>query len=107
MRRDWDDMPPYDMPHYGGGMMPGRGPPPSWGPGPNMGPPHEGFPGPGNMPDPEYPTQPPMMSFKMFLSQQEDTISDQDAVKKYNEYKEEFKKQQMNEFFLAHKDEEW
>ena len=46
-------MPPYDMPHYGGGggMMPGRGgPPPNWGPGPNMGPPHEGFPGgPGNM----------------------------------------------------------
>ena len=58
-------------------------------------------------PDPEYPTQPPMMSFKMFLSQQEDTISDQDAVKKYNEYKEDFRKQQMNEFFLAHKDEEW
>ena len=47
-----DDMPPYDMPHYGGGgMMHGRGPPPNWGPGPNMGPPQEGtFAGPtGNV----------------------------------------------------------
>lgn len=48
-----------------------------------------------------------MMSFKMFLSQQDDTISDQDAVKKYNEYKEEFRLKQINEFFLQHKDEEW
>jgi len=45
-----DDMPPYDMPHYGGGgggMMHGRGHPPNWGPGPNMGPPQEAFGGPG------------------------------------------------------------
>lgn len=48
-----------------------------------------------------------MMSFKMFLGQQDDTISDQDAVKKYNEYKEEFRIKQMNEFFLQHKEEEW
>lgn len=48
-----------------------------------------------------------MMSFKMFLGQQDDTISDQDAVKKYNEYKEEFRIKQINEFFLQHKDEEW
>ncbi|XP_060555342.1 serrate RNA effector molecule homolog [Ruditapes philippinarum] len=109
MRRDWDEMPHYDMPHYGGGMMHGRGPPPNWGPGPNMGPPQDGgFGGPGQtMPDPDYPTQPPMMSFKMFLGQQDDTISDQDAVKKYNEYKEEFRLKQINEFFLQHKDEEW
>jgi len=43
-------MPPYDMPHYGGGgggMMHGRGHPPNWGPGPNMGPPQEAFGGPG------------------------------------------------------------
>ncbi|KAL4238345.1 hypothetical protein ACF0H5_003055 [Mactra antiquata] len=111
MRRDWDDMPHYDPPHYGGGGggMMGRGPPPNWGPGPNMGPPQEGgFSGPGQTaPDPDYPTQPPMMSFKMFLGQQDDTISDQDAVKKYNEYKEEFRIKQINEFFLQHKDEEW
>ena len=43
-------MPPYEMPHYGGGaMMHGRGGhPPNWAPGPNMGPPQEGgFGGPG------------------------------------------------------------
>lgn len=109
MRRDLDDMPPYDMPpHFSGGMMHGRGPPPSWGPGPSMGPPQEAFGVLGqNVQDPDYPTQPPMMSFKIFLSQQDDTISDSDAVKKYNEYKEEFKKQQINEFFLQHKEEEW
>lgn len=55
----------------------------------------------------EFPTQPPMLTFKQFLSQQEDNISDQDAIKKYNEYKDEFKRQQINEFFLAHKEEEW
>jgi len=48
-----------------------------------------------------------MMSFKMFLGQQDDTISDSDAVKKYNEYKEEFRIKQINEFFLQHKEEEW
>lgn len=48
-----------------------------------------------------------MLTFKQFLSQQEDNISDQDAIKKYNEYKDEFKRQQINEFFLAHKEEEW
>lgn len=48
-----------------------------------------------------------MLTFKQFLTQQEDNISDQDAIKKYNEYKDEFKRQQINEFFLAHKEEEW
>ena len=58
-------------------------------------------------PDPDYPTQPLMMFFKQFLSQQDDNISDEDAIKKYNEYKLDFKKTQISEFFLAHKDEEW
>lgn len=108
MRREWDDMPHYDMPHYGRGMMHGGGPPPNWGHGHNMGPPPDGGYGPGQtMPDPDFPTQPPMMSFKMFLGQQDDTINDQDAVKKYNEYKEDFRIKQINEFFLQHKDEEW
>ena len=48
-----------------------------------------------------------MMLFKHFLSQQEDTISDEEAIKKFNEYKVEFKKNQINEFFLQHKEEEW
>nr|CAD7440480.1 unnamed protein product [Timema bartmani] len=52
-------------------------------------------------------TQPPMMSFKAFLQTQDDNITDDEAIRKYNEYKLEFKRQQLNEFFMAHKDEEW
>jgi len=48
-----------------------------------------------------------MMSFKAFLATQDDTISDEDAIKKYADYKLEFKRQQLNEFFVSHKDEEW
>jgi hypothetical protein len=55
----------------------------------------------------EYPTQPPMLSFKLFLQQQEDNISDEDAIKRYNDYKLEFKRTQINKFFLDHRDEEW
>lgn len=107
MRHDWDDQgyPPYEMGGYGGAPMQ---PPPSWGPSPDMrGPPQADFnPGQGGGRDLDFPTQPPMLTFKQFLSQQEDNISDQDAIKKYNEYKDEFKRQQINEFFLAHKEEE-
>lgn len=48
-----------------------------------------------------------MMTFKAFLGTQEDTITDEEAIKRYNEYKLEFRRQQLNEFFVAHKDEEW
>ncbi len=48
-----------------------------------------------------------MMFFKQFLSQQDDNISDEDAIKKFNEYKLDFKKTQISDFFLTHKDEEW
>ncbi|KAF2880946.1 hypothetical protein ILUMI_25227 [Ignelater luminosus] len=51
--------------------------------------------------------QPVMMSFKAFLAAQDDNISDSEAVEKYNEYKLEFQRQQLNEFFVAHKDDEW
>lgn len=57
--------------------------------------------------DPGYPTQPPMMTFKQFLNKQDDTLSQEDAIKLYADYKLQFKKQQINEFFLAHKEEEW
>ena len=60
-----------------------------------------------NRPETDYPTQPAMMLFKHFLTQQEDTISDEEAIRKFNEYKLEFKKNQINEFFLQHKEEEW
>lgn len=48
-----------------------------------------------------------MMTFKAFLAAQDDSITDDEAIKKYNEYKLEFRRQQLNEFFIAHKDEEW
>ncbi|XP_055692352.1 serrate RNA effector molecule homolog isoform X2 [Lutzomyia longipalpis] len=58
-------------------------------------------------PNPDMQTQPCMMTLKQFLATQDDAISDSDAIAKYNEYKLEFKRQQLNEFFVAHKDEEW
>ncbi|KAJ8964710.1 hypothetical protein NQ317_003897 [Molorchus minor] len=47
------------------------------------------------------------MSFKAFLATQDDNISDSEAIEKYNDYKLEFQRQQLNEFFVAHKDDEW
>lgn len=52
-------------------------------------------------------TQPPMLTLKQFLATQDDSIPDDVAILKYNEYKLEFKRGQMNEFFVSHKDEEW
>jgi SERRATE/Ars2, N-terminal domain len=52
-------------------------------------------------------TQPAMMTLKQFLATQDDSISDEVAITRYNEYKLEFKRGQMNEFFVSHKDEEW
>lgn len=57
--------------------------------------------------NPDIQTQPAMMTLKQFLATQDDSISDSDAIDKYNDYKLEFKRQQLNEFFVAHKDEEW
>lgn len=48
-----------------------------------------------------------MLSFKHFLQEQDDNIEQEEAVKRYNDYKIEFKKTQIAEFFTAHKDEEW
>ena len=47
------------------------------------------------------------MSFKNFLQDQEDNIDQEEAVKRYNEYKNDFKKTQIAEFFTTHKDQEW
>lgn len=52
-------------------------------------------------------TQPPMLTLKQFLATQDDSIQDEVAITKYGEYKLEFKRSQLNEFFVAHKDEEW
>ncbi|KRZ10421.1 Serrate RNA effector molecule -like protein [Trichinella zimbabwensis] len=49
----------------------------------------------------------PMMTFKQFLSSQDDMISDEEAIQKYQEYKTDYKKQLLHAFFMAHKDREW
>jgi len=51
--------------------------------------------------------QPVMMTFKAFLSTQDDSITDEESLHKYGEYKLEFQRQQLNEFFVSHKDDEW
>ncbi|KAK8373275.1 hypothetical protein O3P69_020337 [Scylla paramamosain] len=53
------------------------------------------------------PTQPPMMNFKAFMEQCDDSITEEEALRKYSDYKLEFKRQQLNEFFINHKEEEW
>ena len=51
--------------------------------------------------------QPVMMTFKAFLQTQDDSITDEEALHKYGEYKLEFQRQQLNEFFVNNKDYEW
>ena len=38
-----------------------------------------------------------------FLGTQDDAITDEEAAVKYNEYKLEFRRQQLNEFFVSHR----
>lgn len=109
MRGDWDDMRPRYGPDpymYGGGYPHhepyGHGPPPFGSHAPPPGVPRDPPP-----PSGDIQTQPVMMTLKQFLATQDDSISDMDAITKYNEYKIEFRRQQLNEFFVAHKDEEW
>ena len=56
---------------------------------------------------PDYPTQPPLLSFKQYLQQQDDSITDEEAIRNYAAYKAEFKKTQLNNFFLEHKEQDW
>jgi len=51
--------------------------------------------------------QPTMLTFKAFLQTQDDSITDEESLEKYGEYKLEFQRQQLNEFFVSHKGEEW
>lgn len=48
-----------------------------------------------------------MLTFKQYLATQDDSVDDMEAVRKYNEYKNDFRRQQISDFFAAHKDEEW
>ena len=51
--------------------------------------------------------RPPLMPFKRFLEPLDDFITDEEAFAKYKEYKESFNKRYIEEFFEAHKEEEW
>ena len=54
------------------------------------------------------PTQPLMMTFKQFLAQNDDNVDDStELVNRYEEYKWEFKRRVISDFFTAHKDEAW
>uniref|UniRef100_A0AAQ5XVY2 Serrate, RNA effector molecule n=1 Tax=Amphiprion ocellaris TaxID=80972 RepID=A0AAQ5XVY2_AMPOC len=88
MRRDWDDHRGepyrYDLPYGGGGgaPFPGAGPQ-GWHPDfPHLHPHHGGHPLQGS-------------------------VDETEAVKRYNQYKLDFRRQQLQDFFLQHKDQEW
>ncbi len=51
--------------------------------------------------------RPPLMPFKRFLDPLDDLITDEEAMAKYKDYKDSFNKRYIEEFFEAHKLEEW
>lgn len=57
--------------------------------------------------DNDCPTQPIMLTFKQFMNNLDDTTDHIEATTKYNEYKVEFRRKQLTEFFNTHKEEEW
>uniref|UniRef100_S4R8Y0 SERRATE/Ars2 N-terminal domain-containing protein n=1 Tax=Petromyzon marinus TaxID=7757 RepID=S4R8Y0_PETMA len=113
MRREWEERPvepyrpPYDFPAAPQHFVP------PWGHQEMHPMQHHGIPVHasrlGNMPpEMEMPPPPPTMkSFKEFLVTLDDAVEETEAVKLYSEYKQEFQQQQMQDFFLAHKGEEW
>ncbi|KAI1716452.1 arsenite-resistance protein 2 domain-containing protein [Ditylenchus destructor] len=52
-------------------------------------------------------TIPVMLTFKKFLATQDDSLTDEEAIEKYKEYKLEFKRQEYEKYFQQHRDEEW
>ncbi|KAI6191692.1 Arsenite-resistance protein 2-like protein [Aphelenchoides bicaudatus] len=48
-----------------------------------------------------------MLTYKRFLETLDDSISDEEAIARYTDYKFEFRKQEYDKFFEAHKDDEW
>lgn len=51
--------------------------------------------------------RPPVMPFKRFLEPLDDLIGEDEACSKYKEYKISYQKKHVEEFFEAHKNEEW
>uniref|UniRef100_A0A0G2JDN3 Serrate RNA effector molecule homolog (Arabidopsis) n=1 Tax=Mus musculus TaxID=10090 RepID=A0A0G2JDN3_MOUSE len=117
MRRDWDEHSSdpyhsgYDMPYAGGGGGPTYGPPQPWGHPDVHIMQHHVLPIQarlGSIAEIDLGVPPPIMkSFKEFLLSLDDSVDETEAVKRYNDYKLDFRRQQMQDFFLAHKDEEW
>ncbi|KAK2510305.1 hypothetical protein Q9233_017876, partial [Columba guinea] len=100
----------YELPYSGGGSGPNYGPPQPWGH-PDM----HVLQHPllpiqarlGSIAEVELGPAPPVLkSFKEFLLSLDDAVDETDAVRRYNDYKLEFRRQQLQDFFLAHKDEE-
>ena len=48
-----------------------------------------------------------MLSFVQFLTQQDDSIDETQAIQLYRDYKSDFKRKQIIEFFDDHKEEDW
>uniref|UniRef100_A0A3Q3GWH4 Serrate RNA effector molecule homolog n=1 Tax=Labrus bergylta TaxID=56723 RepID=A0A3Q3GWH4_9LABR len=101
------------MPYGGGGApFPGAGPQ-GWHPDlpHHLHPHHGGHPLQGRLgmmdPDLPPPGPPVMRSFKEFLLNMEDSVDETESVKRYNQYKLDFRRQQLQDFFLQHKDQEW
>uniref|UniRef100_A0A3Q3LNH1 Serrate RNA effector molecule homolog n=1 Tax=Mastacembelus armatus TaxID=205130 RepID=A0A3Q3LNH1_9TELE len=46
-------------------------------------------------------------SLQEFLLNMEDSVDETEAVKRYNQYKLDFRRQQLQDFFLQHKEQEW
>ena len=47
------------------------------------------------------------LTFKQFLAQQDDSIDDMEAIRLYHDYKADFRKKQLHQFFNDHKEEDW
>ncbi|XP_061446152.1 serrate RNA effector molecule homolog isoform X2 [Rhineura floridana] len=117
MRRDWDEHTTdpyhsgYEMPYSGVSAGPTYGPPQPWAHPEMHVTQHHILPIQarlGNIAEVDLGIAPPVMkSFKEFLLSLDDSVDETEAVKRYNDYKLDFQRQKMQDFFLAHKDEEW
>ncbi|XP_033024917.1 serrate RNA effector molecule homolog [Lacerta agilis] len=117
MRRDWDEHTSdpyhsgYEMPYSGVTTGPTYGPPQPWAHPEMHVTQHHILPIQarlGNIAEVDLGIAPPVMkNFKEFLLSLDDSVDETEAVKRYNDYKLDFQRQKMQDFFLAHKDEEW
>jgi hypothetical protein len=57
--------------------------------------------------DSQLETQPQMLSFKQYLLTVNQNLTPEQANKRYNDYRNNFRKQQIQVFFDKHKNEDW